>query len=74
MEQWLDIFFNDVAFFINKNYKINLHVTNSQTDTNLKPEFENDSQTHPRERRGESEETQHWPPTNGNPSSSRRRQ
>ena len=41
-------FFNDVAFFINKNYKINLHVTNSQTGTNLKPE-----------RRGESEETQH---------------
>ena len=48
-----------MAFFINKNYKINLHVTNSQTGTNLKPEFENDSQTHPRERRGESEETQH---------------
>ena len=48
-----------MAFFINKNYKINLHVTNSQIDTNLKPEFENDSQTHPRGRRGESEETQH---------------
>ena len=62
MEQWLDIFFNDVAFFINKNYKINLHVTNSQTGTNLKPE-----------RRGESEETQHRPATNGNPGSSHRR-
>ena len=45
-----------MAFFINKNYKINLHVTISQTGTNLKPEFENDSQTRPRERREESEE------------------
>ena len=34
-----------MAFFI-KNYKINLHIRNSQTSTKLKPVFATDSQTH----------------------------
>ena len=55
--------------FLIKNYKINLHIRNSQTGTKLKPIFAIDSQTHAskkkftnppmREREGgESEETQ----------------
>ena len=58
-----------MACFLIKNYKINLHIRNSQTGTKLKPIFAIDSQTHAskkkihkptheRERRGESEETQ----------------
>ena len=41
-------------FFINKNYKINLHIKNSQTSTKLKLEFATNLQTHPQQRKGES--------------------